>query len=101
MVIVTRNGIYVNIDNAILYVGIIYIYFKYQYVNVIWVFILVSFFLVYSCYKCLHVYPILKLPGSYMYLAAKKTVLNFTTCSSPMEGKHIESNDLFVRQSDC
>ena len=94
-----RNGIYVKINNATLYVGIISIFIKYQYVNVIWFFILVSFIYLYShVYKCLHMYTILRLPGDHMYLAAKKSVSNLTTYSSPTGGEHIKSNDYLVRQ---
>ena len=52
MVIVMRNSIYVNINIAILYVDIIYIMIKYQYLNVICCFILVSFY-----YYCIFMLP--------------------------------------------
>ena len=90
MVIGTRNSIDVNINSEILYVGIIYIVIKYQYVNVIWFFILVSFYILYTIFR---------LPGAYMYLTAKNTISNFTICSSPTEREHIKSNDYLVRES--
>ena len=42
------NGIGVNINSEISYVGTIYIIIKYQDENVIWLFILVSFYFLYS-----------------------------------------------------
>ena len=44
MGIVTRNSIDVNINSAILNVGVVYIIIKYIYVNVIWFIIIVGFY---------------------------------------------------------
>ena len=100
MVIFPRNSIDLNINIAILNVGVFNKNIKYLYVNIIWFFVIGSF--IFSYIHVTNVFMfilILILPGAYMYITVKKNVSNIKTCYSPMEGEHIKSNDSLVRPS--
>ena len=97
MVIVTRNNIDILINKEILYVGIIYIYTKYQYV-------------LHSClFLFLRIVVLLTPPYLFNIKVtwlphvsnSIKTFSNLTNYYSSMEGDHIRSNHSLVRKSDC
>ena len=97
VLIVTRNSTDGNNHNEILYVVFHYIIIKYKHVNIIWIFI---FFSVFSLLIDGVIFILFKiLIHAQMYLTEYNTDRNVATCSLPIEGEHIISNDYCVRQS--
>ena len=95
VLIVMRNHIDYNTNNAKFNVGFHYITIKHEYVNIIWIFI---FFLCLGTSLTESCLSFLKITWCPNVSNSINSDLNFATSSSSMEGYHIIFNDYCVKQ---